>query len=68
MGLGPASQQQAYLVEVGPLSQGKEGYRLERVTVQPETDGKSWNDILRLMIPQDQPGLDVRIKVYTLKP
>jgi hypothetical protein len=68
IGLGPASQEQAYLVEVDPLTAGKEGYRLERVAVQPEFDGTSWNDVLRVMLPQGQPAMDVRVKVYTLKP
>jgi hypothetical protein len=66
--LGPASQEQAYLVEVDPLSPGKEGYRLEKVAVQPEFDGANWKDVLRVMIPQDQSAMDVRVKVYTLKP
>ncbi len=68
VGLGSASQEQAYLVEVDPLSPGQEGFRLEKVTVQPEFDGTAWNDVLRVMIPQDQPAMDVRVKVYILKP
>jgi len=68
VGLGPASQEQAYLVQVDPLSPGREGDHLEKVTVQPEYDGRTWNDVLRVMIPQDQPALDVMVKVYTLKP
>ena len=67
IGLGPASQEQAYLVEVDPLSPGQEGFRLEKVVVQPEFDGSAWNDVLRAMIPQDQPAMDVRVKVCILK-
>jgi hypothetical protein len=66
--LGPASQEQAYLVEVDPISPGQEGYHLEKVTVQPEFNGTTWNDVLRVMIPQDQPAQDVVVRVYTLKP
>ena len=68
VGLGPASQEQAYLVEVDPLSAGREGFRLEKVTVQPEFDGTAWNDVLRVMVPENQPAMDVRVKVYILKP
>jgi hypothetical protein len=67
-GLGPASQEQAYLVEIDPRNPAKEGFHLERVVVQPEFDGKTWNDVLRVMIPQDQPAMDVVVKVYTVKP
>jgi hypothetical protein len=66
IGLGPASQEQAYLVEINPASPGKEGFRLEKAVVQPEFDGKNWSDVLRVMIPQDQPALDVVVKVFVI--
>ena len=66
VGLGPASQEQAYLLEVDPLSPGQEGFHLEKAVVQPEFDGTTWNDVLRVMIPQGQPALDVTVKVYRL--
>jgi len=68
VGLAPSTQEQAYLVEVDPLTPGQEGHHLEKVTVQPEFDGRTWTDVLRVMIPQDQPALDVLVKVYVLKP
>jgi len=68
VGLGSASQEQAYLVEVDPLSPEQEGFRLEKVTVQPEFDGAYWSDVVRVMIPENQPAMEVRVKVYTLKP
>ena len=51
-----------------PSALGRKGFRLEKVVVQPEFDGNNWNDVLRVMIPQDQPAMDVRVKVYILKP
>jgi hypothetical protein len=67
IGLGPASQKQAYVLEVDPLSPGQEGFQLAKAVVQPEFDGTSWNDVLRVMIPQGQPALDVVVKVYAIK-
>jgi hypothetical protein len=68
LGLAAASERQAYLVQVDPLTPGREGDRLLRVAVQQEFDGKSWGDALRLMLPEDQPPLDVWVRVYAIKP
>ncbi len=67
IGLGPSSQEQAYVLEIDPLNPGQEGYRLEKAVVQPEFDGANWNDVLRVMVPQGQPALDVTVKVYVIK-
>lgn len=68
VGLAAASAQQAYLVQVDPLSPGREGDRLLRVALQQETDGKTWGDALRIMLPEDQPPLDVIVRVYIIEP
>ncbi len=72
IGLGACSQEQAYVLEIDPLDPrqegyGQEGYRLEKAVVQPEFDGKTWNDVLRVMIPEGQPAMDVTVKVYVIK-
>jgi len=67
IGLGPCSQEQAYVLEIDPLNPGQEGYRLEKAVVQPEFDGTTWNDVLRVMSPEGQPALDVTVKVYVIK-
>jgi hypothetical protein len=66
IGMGPASQERAYLVEVDPASPGQEGFHIEKAVVQPEFDGTTWNDVLRVMLPEDQPALDVVVKVYAI--
>jgi hypothetical protein len=68
VGLAASTEEQAYLVQVDPITPGREGDHLQRISVQPEFDGKRWNDVLRMMIPEDQPALDVRVRVYTIKP
>jgi hypothetical protein len=67
-GLAASSEEQAYLVQVNPVTPGREGDHLQRLAVQQEFDGRSWNDVLRMMIPQGQPALDVMVRVYILKP
>ena len=67
IGLGPCSQEQAYVLESTRSIPGQEGYRLEKAVVQPEFDGKTWNDVLRVMIPEGQPAMDVTVKVYVIK-
>jgi hypothetical protein len=63
--VGPSNANTGYVIEVTPLTQA-EGH-IERNTVQPEFDGYNWNDVARLMIPADRPGLDVYIRVYAIR-
>ncbi len=57
-----------YIVEVTPLEASASGAYVERAVVQPEYDGFEWNDVLRVMIPGDQPALDVNVRVYQTGP
>ena len=61
-GLGDSRAGGAYIVEVTPL--GNEISQLERYTVQPEYDGQSWNDAVRLMVSPDWPPMPLRVTVY----
>lgn len=60
----PSAANGAYIVEVNPLGTPVGGEFVERAVVQPEFDGKHWNDILRLLAPADQAGLKVEVRVY----
>lgn len=53
-----------YFVEVTPLQPSVGGAYVERAVVQPEYNGFEWNDVLRVMIPGDQPPLNVNVRVY----
>jgi uncharacterized protein YceK len=55
---------QAYIIETSPTIAGGDGAHVQRAIIQPEFNGKKWNDILRLMIPETDPALDVNVRVY----
>jgi len=57
-----------YFVEVTPLQPSIDGAYVERAVVQAEYNGFEWNDVLRVMIPGDQPSLDVNVRVYQTCP
>lgn len=54
----------AYVVEVTPRKPGVNGAHVQKALVQPEFDGKGWNDVLRVQIPVEDPALKVNIRVY----
>jgi hypothetical protein len=62
--LRPSAVKGAYIVEVSPLGTAQEGAHVERAVVQPEFDGKHWNDVVRLQAPANQAGLKVEVRVY----
>ena len=61
-GLGDSRAGGAYIVEVTPLV--NELSQLERYTVQPEYDGQSWTDVVRVMVSPDWPPMPMRVTVY----
>jgi hypothetical protein len=64
--LRPSSECGGYMVEVTPLERSVKGAYVEKAIVQPEYGGATftWYDVLRVMIPADQPPLDVNVRVY----
>ena len=64
IGLQPSTAHGGYVVEINPRGEPAAGEFVERLSVQPEYDGKSWNDVLRLMTPVDQPPLSIQARVY----
>ena len=63
--VGQSTGTAGYVIVVTPLDQV--GGHIARAAVQPEFDGHSWNDVARVMIPADQPGLKVHIRVYAVR-
>jgi hypothetical protein len=64
--LGPSSAESAYLVEIDPLV--NEGTWLDIYTIQPEFDGKTWNDVLRLHEVEGYPPMPLIARVYAVEP
>lgn len=62
--LAPSTAHGWYIVEINPRDVPIEGEFVERLRVQPEFNGKHWNDVLRMMTPIDQPPLTVQARVY----
>ncbi len=54
----------AYLVEMTPLAPSISGAHIQRYVVQPEYNGHEWNDVLRMVIPEDHPAMDVHVRIY----
>lgn len=66
--LQPSREEGSFIVETTPLYPPEAGEYVEIVAVQPEFDGRSWNDVLRLQAAQDQPGICVQVRIYLLLP
>ena len=62
--LQPSSARATYVVEVTPLIAADN--QIERFVVQPEFDGYTWNDVLRLLVPVDRPPMSVHVRVYVV--
>ena len=62
-GLRPSTAQGGYIVEINPLTH-EAGEFVQHRAVQPEYNGRHWNDVLRMMTPIDQPPLRVQARVY----
>jgi len=62
----PAKTRAGYIVEVTPLDLG-DGVA-EKIVVQPEYDGRTWNDVLRIETWPDRQPWEVNIRVYEIKP
>ena len=64
--IGPSSDAKAYLVEIDPLVD--EGSWLDIYTIQPEFDGKTWNDVLRLHVVDSFMPMPLIARVYAVEP
>ena len=64
--LGESSEKCAYVPKIIPLSKASSGAFIEKIVVQPESDGKVWNDVLRVSIPRSQEPLKVQIRIYRI--
>ncbi len=60
--LGASQDRAAYIVEITPLIYADN--QVERYTVQPEFDGHTWNDVVRVSIPSDRPMTTLQVTVY----
>jgi hypothetical protein len=62
--LGESRDHAAYIVEVTPLI--NRDNQVERYTVQPEFDGRTWNDVVRVIIPSNRPPTTLQVTVYRI--
>jgi hypothetical protein len=62
--LRPSTAHGWYVVEINPRGEPTAGEFVEHLAVQPEFDGKRWNDVLRLQTPADQPPISVQARVH----
>jgi hypothetical protein len=62
--LGASEAHAVYIVEVTPLIYTDN--QVERYTVQPEFDGHTWNDVVRVSIPSDRPPTALQVTVYRI--
>ena len=66
--LGESRERRAYVVEISPLEPSTDGATIERYVVQPEFDGTTWWDVLRVAIPEGAQALRVNLRVYAKAP
>lgn len=60
--LQPSSAPAGYVIEITPLDNS--GSHIERFVIQPEFNGHTWNDVLRLLVSADRPPMKVHVRVY----
>lgn len=63
--LGPSSRDRTYIPEISPVNNRE--VVIEKIIVQPEYNGTTWNDVLRLQIRTQDPALDVGVRIYVLE-
>lgn len=61
--LGPAAEQTGYVADITPLEPSVNGAHIEH-KITPEYDGKQWNDVLWVLLPEQAPPLRVHVHVY----
>ncbi len=64
--LGLSSDRCGYTVELSPLEEAKDGVMLDKWAIQPQFNGKAWNDVLKLTHPKGLAPLKVNVRVYRL--
>lgn len=64
MVLGPSSDKCGYVAEISPLEDTKDGGFIEKYVIQPEFNGKIWNDVLRISLAKNLAPLRVNVRVY----
>src|SRR5262249_40596486 len=57
--VGLSNTDRGYVTEISPTSSGTGGQTLLRNVIEPESNGSSWSDILRLQISPTDDTLDV---------
>ncbi len=62
--LSNSDADKVFLVEITPTAPSIRGAYVERYVVQPEYNGRVWNDVLRMVIPADHPPLEAHVRVY----
>lgn len=63
--LGPSSLDRSYVVEVTPTTtQVPNEMTIPIISLRPEWNGTTWNDVLRLQTNAQTPNLQVSIRVY----
>ena len=64
--LGPCSDKCAYIAEISPLETSNNGAFVEKYVIQPEFNGRLWQDVLRATIPNTQKKLKVNLRIYKI--
>ena len=62
--LGNASDRAVYIIEITPWIYADN--QVERYTIQPEFDGETWNDVVRVSLSADSPPTTLQVTVYRI--
>jgi hypothetical protein len=63
--VGPSDIRQGYVVEVMP--QKKTDNEVAFAVVRPESNGDTWNDVLRVYVPDGRPALEALLRVLAVQ-
>ena len=62
-----SSQNCVYIAKICPLGKATDGAHIQNYYIEPETDGKTWHDVIRIVLPPEATApLKVHVVIYKI--
>jgi hypothetical protein len=62
-----SSENCVYIAKICPWGSSTDGAHVQNYFIQPETDGKTWHDVIRIMLPPEATTpLKVHVVIYKI--
>jgi hypothetical protein len=61
------SENCVYIAKICPLGAAPDGMHIQNYYIEPETDGKTWHDVIRIVLPPEATSpLKVHVVIYKI--